>query len=265
MPWMIATSFAAAVALAHAGVVALVEAHAAAAVVLDRMRAATLAEAEARGRSAHEVGARVAHEIKNPLAAVRALVQLSADDADQRTRKRVAVVLGEIDRIDALVRDYLTLARPLTDLAIAPVALDEVAADVVGLVEAHAASAGVRLLRTGGPAAITGDARRLREALLNLVSNAIAATPPGGLVTVTSRAEDGAGALIVEDTGAGLPPAIAAGDAAFVSGRAGGTGLGLVLARAAVEQHGGELRLVARDGGGTVATMWLPAAPGPTP
>jgi signal transduction histidine kinase len=254
VPWMYAASTAGTVALAYVGVTAVVAAHTRAATVLDRLRVATAAAASARDRATEAIGARVAHELKNPLAAVKAMVQLLAEDRDSARRpQRAAVALTEIDRMDATVRDYLAMTRPLVALVAAPVSLGELAADVAALV-ATQADRGEITVRSSGTATVIGDGQRLREAILNLVGNALAVTPrQGQIVIAVAATTDGGGRVEVRDTGPGLP--------AIPSLRPGGSGLGLALTRAAVELHGGVLTLTAAPGGGTLATITVPARP----
>jgi signal transduction histidine kinase len=128
--------------------------------------------------SLQSVGAKVAHELKNPLASVKGLVQLLARGAgDPRTRERLDVVQSEIARMEAILAEYLSFSRPLEDLKPQPIALD-------GVVPTPrrwwpgAPSTTALALEVDDPA---GDAdrrpRRLKEALLNLLANAIEATP----------------------------------------------------------------------------------------
>src|SRR5262249_53372720 len=104
-----------------------------------------------------------------------------------------------------------------------------------------------------------GDPGRLKEALLNLTANALEATPSGGSVTVAVE-PDGEGAQItIADTGRGLGAAeLARVGTPFYSTRAGGTGLGVVLARTTIGQHGGALRYASEAGRGTTVTITLP-------
>lgn len=269
-PWwrgMLVTSFGGLLALCYAGVAGLVGAYVRTGALLERMRVATIEEAAGRMRATEQVGAKLAHELKNPLAAIKALLQILRDRVDEKGTKRLEVALGEVDRMDGIVRDYLSFARPLADLELARVDLRAVADDVVSVLADRATLAGIAFGATGAPLTIDGDARRLREALFNLADNAIAATPRGGTVTldVGPAGDDtpgGRGARVrVVDTGSGMDPALA--DAPpFTTTRPDGTGLGLTIARGAITQHGGELRFTARPGGGTIATVLLPLQPG---
>lgn len=258
---MTVTSFAGLLALTYAGVAGLVGAYVTTGEVLDRMRVATIEEAASRMRATEQVGAKVAHELKNPLAAIKALLQLLRGRGDARAEQRVEVALAEVERMDGIVRDYLAFARPLADLELAPVELRALADDVGAVLEARAALAGVALTVTGDAPPVRGDARRLREALYNLADNAIAAAPRGGAVELAVAPAPGGATITITDDGPGLPAELH--DAPpFTTTRPGGTGLGLTIARAALHHHGGTLAFTPRPGGGTIATMYVPSEPG---
>jgi signal transduction histidine kinase len=228
---------------------------------LDRMREDVIAAAAARAKGLECVGSKVAHELKNPLSAVKGLVQLLARGAsDERSRERLEVIAGEVVRMEGILRDYLSFARPLTDLRPEPVELGGIADEVLAILEARAEAAGVSMRCSGGPVAATGDPRRLKEALLNIIANALEATPAGGSVEVSVSGTPEEATLRVRDTGKGLKPEeLARLGTPFFTTREGGTGLGVVLARAAIRQHGGDLRFESAVGQGTVATVRLPA------
>jgi signal transduction histidine kinase len=268
--WMRLVAFIATAALTWVGVASLVDAHAETAATLDVMRRTTLDEAASRMREVEQVGARVAHEVKNPLAAIKALLQLvvkpasAASAVDERTRSRLVVALGETERVETIVRDYLAFSRPLSDLRAQPTNLLHLCIEVVDILEARAQERGVSLRATGAPLVWVVDPRRIREALLNLADNAVQATSRGGVCELSVAADGGDAVVLVRDDGPGLPPEIAkAPGTPFATTRPGGTGLGLTLARAAVEQHGGTLRFESGPGRGTLVTMTLPPQPAP--
>lgn len=224
-----------------------------------------------RMRSLEQVGSKVAHELKNPLAAVKSLLQLegeaiaagrdgAASRPDvERSRKRLEVMSREVERMEVVLRDYLSFSRPLEDLRVGALDLAEVADAVVLLLEGRAAAAGVRLQRTGEGVRMGGDARRLEEALLNVAANAIEATAAGGAVTIHTEHRDGRAAILVQDTGKGMSAAILEKvGTPFFTTRREGTGLGVALARAALAQHGGRLEYASRPGEGTIVTLALP-------
>lgn len=261
---MALVSLATSLALAFAGVSALVEAHGQAAEVVDRMRLAALEASASRSRDVEQVSATVAHELKNPLGAVRAIVQVLAErDADDRTKKRLAVALSEVDRMRGIVDDYLAFARPLAASSSAEVDLEAIAREVVDLFESRAGTLGVEIGIEGARVVVPGDASRLREAIANLVENAIHASPRGGRVAIEIASTDDEATLRVCDQGSGLPDAIAAAPGApFVTTKPGGTGLGLAIAKGSIAQHGGALTFARGPDGGTIAVVSLPRARG---
>jgi len=264
LPWMRLIAFCGAVALAWVGVARLADAYAEAGELLERLRFEAIAEAASRLRDVAQMSAKVAHELKNPLAAVKALVQLEAHrrDHDERATTRLAVVLSEIDRMEGLTRDYLAFARPVAALQRTRFDAAELLRDVALVLSARATQAGVRLVIAPGHGELDADRSRLREALFNLVDNALRVTPAGHSVELAVAQTDTGLRLEVRDFGPGLEPHIAAafaqGDTAFLTTRLDGTGLGLTIARAAVMQHGGQLAFQSRVGGGSIAIIDLP-------
>ncbi|MGZ3418477.1 MAG: ATP-binding protein [Polyangiales bacterium] len=238
--------------LLRAGVGALSEAHAKAATALDLAREDVIAGANARVAALSSMGAKVAHEIKNPLASVRGLVDLVADESEGRTKTRLEVVQREVARIEDILSGYLSFARPLEELRVERVELARIAEDVCAVVEARGADLEVR-----GEAVIEGDPRRIKEALLNLVTNALEADAHDIEIEIQPGAT-----VVVRDSGRGLSREALErlGTPGFTT-REGGTGLGVVLARAAIAQHGGSIAFDSAEGRGTVATIHLPEKP----
>jgi signal transduction histidine kinase len=214
----------------------------------------------ARARDLERVGARLSHELKNPLCAVKPLVQLlRRTAADARAREQLAVVEGEVERMSQIVSDHLTFSRPLEPPQLAPVRLGELAASVVSALQGRAECAGVRLRVTGDAPAVV-DAQRLKEALFNLVGNGIEACAPGALVEVVIEEEPAGARISVADSGRGMPPEILSRlGTPFFTTREDGTGLGVVLARAVFDQHGGTLNYTSAPGRGTTAVGTLRA------
>src|SRR5262249_51083956 len=132
-------------------------------------------------RRLQSVGAKVAHELKNPLASIKGLCQLVARTPEsERTQERLTVVASEIARMETILGEDLAFSRPLEDIVPEPVELGRLGRDVLDVLDGRAQGAGVELTMEGAAPQVSGDPRRLKEALINLVSNAIEATPPGG-------------------------------------------------------------------------------------
>jgi len=230
------------------------------AAVVERALAANEREREAHAEHARELvtlSAEIAHELKNPLASVKGLAALLARDLDGRSAERLAVLRAEVDRMQESLEAFLDFSRPLSPISRAPFDVAALAAEVVALCEGLARPRGIALETPAGPVTLSGDARKLRQLLVNLVQNAIEASPSGSRVEIGASAGDPV-VLEVRDRGGGLAPGLDP-FAPGVTTKAKGSGLGLTIARALVQQHGGEISLLPREGGGTVARVQLPS------
>jgi two-component system sensor histidine kinase HydH len=210
-----------------------------------------------------ELSAVIAHEVRNPLGVIfnslgslRRLVG-SAGDA----RMLLDIVGEEADRLNRIVGDLLDFARHSPPL-LAPDRLEQVVDEAVSVALAQTPP-GLEVVRTLGAALpeVALDAGQIRQAVLNLVVNAVQAMPHGGRLTIRTLLEGSTALVEVEDTGPGIPDEITARVfEPFFTTKATGTGLGLPVVRRIAEGHGGELRL--RTGpGGTCFSMRLPLAP----
>ncbi|MCL2448425.1 MAG: HAMP domain-containing histidine kinase, partial [Polyangiaceae bacterium] len=226
-------------------------------------------EAEDRTRSLEGVAARLAHEVKNPLAAIKGLsTHMARNAADLKTAERLAIVAAEADRLQAIVDGFLSFSRGLDELKLGPTRVYEVGHELGVLLEARAQDAGVTLEVSGDEGLlIEADVRKLRQALLNIVTNAIQASPPGSTVGIHVVAGGCGGALItVRDQGAGMSPDVLERiRKPFFTTKEGGTGLGVAVARGLVEQHGGQLEFKSAPGKGTVVSLLLPRSARPCP
>jgi len=211
----------------------------------------------ARNRTEGRLRAFVAdagHELRTPLASVRGYAELVR--RTPTTNVDEIATSGErieraADRMSRLVEDLLALAA-IDDgapLELVRVDLREIVGDVVA--EAMPTAGDARLVvDEGEPIMIAVDAARLHQAVANLVSNSIAQSPPGGTIRVTCRHESRFARVEVLDEGPGFPPGlVATATERFTRGdpsrarRTGGAGLGLAIARAITESHGGRISL----------------------
>ncbi len=230
---------------------------------IDRAREQMAVQALARARELEQMSAQLSHELKNPLGAIKTLVQLSARDAcDEKSRERLQVAESEVERMNCILKEYLSFSRPLDKLRRERFALSALADDVILLLGPQASGAGVALRRQGD-ARIEADPRRLREALFNLVANALEATPRGGSVAIEIAERDGGVRISVRDSGRGMTPDVLERlGTPFFTTREQGTGLGVAMARSAFAQHGGTLEYASAEGRGTTATGTLPVPQG---
>ncbi|BDG01891.1 sensor histidine kinase [Anaeromyxobacter oryzae] len=215
-------------------------------------------------RRAVQLGLEVAHDLKNSITAVKALVQLGLrNPAESASHARLAIIESEITRMQERLLRCLSIARALDELTPTVVDLGPLVSDALLVLSARAESARVRL-RTSGDATVEADPRRLTEAVLNLVANAIEATPAGGEVSVQVRSSAGGAEIVVRDTGRGMhPETLRRLGTPFFTTRVDGTGLGVVLARSVLARHGGSLRYESEPGRGTTVRATLPARMAP--
>jgi PAS domain S-box-containing protein len=228
------------------------------------------AEAQLREQAAltnlGQLTAVVAHEVRNPLAGLRASLQiLEQRRADTRDREIIGAMVQRIDDLNAKVEDLLLYARPK------PPRLQPV--DVGALMREVAHSARVATgslcpiidVSGGDGVPVLADLDMLRAALLNVTMNACQAAGNGS-VKVTIEVHQGHCRIAVHDHGPGIPPDVRERMfEPFFTTRAGGTGLGLAIVKRLVELLNGTISLNDRDGGGTVAEVSVPLAPSRTP
>jgi two-component system, NtrC family, sensor histidine kinase HydH len=217
------------------------------------------------------LAAGVAHEVRNPLNAIGMGIQrlqgeFSPVEGEAEFRHLCTMIRGEVARLNGIVEEFLQLAR-VPALQREPVEVATLLHEVVALMEAEARAHAVRLtLRVpAGLPALVVDPQQLKQALINLLLNAIQATPPGGAVQVTAAAETEALRLAVIDSGRGIAPDMLERifDPYFTT-RPQGTGLGLPIALRIIQAHGGTLDVSSLLGRGTTVEVRLPiATPGP--
>jgi signal transduction histidine kinase len=233
-----------------------------------------LGELQQADRVRRQLLADVSHELMTPLTAIRGYLEtLAMPDVvrDEATRERyVRIVTEETLRLEAIVGDLLDLAR----LEGGGVDIEATEVPVAWLfervTERHGVVTGQRGITmtttiAAGAGTVRGDARRLEQALQNLVANAVRHTPDGGCVTVMASRVDAGVQLRVEDTGRGIPPEhlplvfdrFYKIDQARASGSA-GSGLGLSIVKAIVERHGGQVSASASPGGGARFDVVVP-------
>jgi two-component system CheB/CheR fusion protein len=207
-----------------------------------------------------QLSAVVAHEVRNPLAALKGSLQVLAKrlPADLPGREIITPMLARIDTLNQTVKDILTYSKPSAPKP-QKFLIHPLLADVAATVRASAPNCGPIEL-TGEPVAVVADVEMTRAVLLNLLLNACQASGPQSVEMRASAASDGCRIEIL-DRGPGIPMEIR--DhlfEPFMTTRAGGTGLGLPIARRLTTVQGGTVTLDDRPGGGTVATVLLPLA-----
>lgn len=245
------------------------------------------AEARRKDRLAAigQVAAGVAHEIRNPLFGISSVAQILKTEVkfDPVHQELLAAMQAEIKRLNGLVEDLLHYGRPST-LERTPQLPEQIWEEILGLAKEELAEAKVQVVRDIGDGLPTvfADGNKLRQVFLNLLKNAIQATPPGGRITIrlqrAGRAalpapmqhslelEAGGGeppheylVSAISDTGVGIPAAdLDRVFDLFFTTKSTGSGLGLAICRRIVEDHGGTIGIESTEQAGTTVTVALP-------
>ena len=223
-------------------------------------------ESEGRTKALEGIAARMAHEVKNPLAAIKGLsIHVARQSEDPKIKERLTIVAAEAERLQEIVDGFLSFSRGLDELNVAATKPFEIARELSLLLETRAADAGVTFdVRGSRQLELEADGRKLRQALLNLVLNAMQASPRGSTVTleVAKSCSDGAAVIKVMDRGGGMTREILDRiQKPYYTTKEGGTGLGIAVARGIIEQHGGTLKFESTSGRGTTTVVTLPAKP----
>jgi PAS domain S-box-containing protein len=220
------------------------------------------------------LAAGVSHEIRNPLAALFLYVDLLKEELQQPTPEsptQIAEALTEIStqlmRIDDLVQDYLSLVR-VTNVQQQPQDLGSLVQAWATEMQAPAATQGITLQLEGieSLGQVAFHASTLRRVLLNLVQNALDATPNGGTVSIVGQDAETHIQLQVRDTGSGIPAErLEHIFEPLYTTKSGGTGLGLYIVQEIVAAHGGQITVQTTEGQGTTFSITLPRVPAAAP
>ena len=217
------------------------------------------------------LAAGVAHEVRNPLNSVQINLSILEHELlellpgrDVHVFQVLRKIAGEIKRLDDFVSEFLRFARPprlnLERLPVRPLITD-----LAAFIAPECSKRGVTLdLDLRGPDWALVDGFQLKQAILNLVLNALQATSMGGHVLVRTGGDESRLVVAVVDDGEGM--SLEKQEKAltpFFTTREEGTGLGLPLVRRIAEQHGGSVEICSAPGEGTTVTMVFPADAGP--
>jgi signal transduction histidine kinase len=223
-------------------------------------------------QSRRDLVANVSHELKTPIAAIRAHLENLLDGVERPEPETLTVMLGQVERLGRLVDQLLELSKLESGevpLRRDPLALRPLVDDLLAEVAIASAGRRLHLANEVDPALplVSADRERVHQVLFNLLDNAVRFTPDGGSVRVRARAEAGSVHVSVADTGTGIAPEhlprLFERFYRVDHARArldGGTGIGLAIARSAIEAHGGTIRATSEPGRGSTFTFDLPIA-----
>jgi signal transduction histidine kinase len=211
-----------------------------------------------------ELASGVAHEIRNPLNAIGMAAQrlgreFSPAEGEAEYHQLTTAVRGEVARINRIIEQFLRYARPATP-TMRIVDLAVLTRDIAALLRGRFDAKGVRLaVEVPANLEMTADPDLLRQALHNLLDNALDACPPGATTTIGLRVEGAMVLLSVQDTGPGIAPAdLPRIFNLYHTTKPDGTGVGLAVVDQVATQHGGRALVASEPGRGATFTIELP-------
>jgi two-component system, sporulation sensor kinase E len=214
------------------------------------------------------LAAGVAHEVGNPLNAIgihlqlleREAAKLGDSPSARKVRESAAVCRSEISRLDGIVRDFLGAVRPAPPV-LADTDLVAVVAEAVALLRDQMEQLGVRVsvdVPSGVPP-ILGDRNQVKQALFNVLKNALEAMDRGGEIDVALSHDDEWVAVEVRDTGVGIPvERLTRVFDAYYTTKGSGAGVGMLILLRIMRAHGGTVDIRSTPGSGTAVTLRFP-------
>jgi signal transduction histidine kinase len=209
-----------------------------------------------------ELAASIAHEVRNPLAGMKGALQvLRGELAVKRSNAEIVdELLAQIVRLEQLVRDLLTFARPRV-VSCQPFDLQELLDRLLRQYKETTDKAGITIQRVYGPGTgeVVADLQQMEQVFINLIQNSIQAMERGGSLTVTTSGENNSIAVTFADTGKGIPPSeLGRIFQPFFTTKHRGSGLGLPIVKKILEAHDGTIEVSTEPGSGTTATVRIP-------
>ncbi len=208
-----------------------------------------------------ELSAGMAHEIRNPLGSIRGTAEILKENVppDDPKHEFAIILIKEVERLNQVLEDFLHFARP-KPVEEGRVNLNNVVQDVLDLTRQQIFKNKIDVIKEFGEIPeVPGQAEQIKQAVLNLVLNALQAMPDGGRLTIVTARDSTHAMISIADTGPGVDPANRERIFnPFVTTRADGTGLGLAITQRIIQGHAGFIDLQSQPGQGAKFTIALP-------
>ncbi|MNI27238.1 Sporulation kinase D [compost metagenome] len=213
-----------------------------------------------KDRLVGQLAASVSHEIRNPLTITRGFLQMMEQrNFTEDERKRfVGLALSGIDEANSIITDYLDFAKPITD-QVDRVNINDELASTIRFISLIATSNHVEIELLHGseePIYMIGEAKKLRQCLINLIKNSIESMPKGGKITIETHKLDPYIQITIADTGVGMTKTqIKSLGIPFITTKAKGTGLGLVVVMSLIKTMNGKITFTSKINKGTLCQI----------
>ncbi len=210
-----------------------------------------------------EVAAKVAHEIRNPLVSVGGFAKRLEAKLDGNLKEYAGIIVKEVSRLEEILREILGFVKEVR-LAKESVNLTSLIEDIIRLMGSEIEERGVNLQKEYQQVpAIFVDPNRVKEAIVNIITNAVQSLTGTGTLTVKTYRQDDEAVLEVQDTGRGIPTSdLSSIFNPFFTTKTSGTGLGLAITNRIIQEHNGRIEVESEVGRGTVFRIYFPIKEG---
>lgn len=206
-----------------------------------------------------QLAASIAHEVRNPLTVVNGFLQIMNKDESTKNKEYIQLILNELKRAELIINDYLNFAKPQLE-KVERIDISKVLQEVSTVLSAYAIKNGVELIYHVEPSIfINTDRNQLKQVFVNIIINAIEATPNGGLVQVNLKKENQNAVITVIDNGRGMSKEeLDQLGNLFFTTKEFGTGLGISVAQNIIKKMNGRMIYTSKLGEGTTVHITIP-------
>jgi PAS domain S-box-containing protein len=205
-----------------------------------------------------EMSAGIAHELRNPMAVISGYLNLLSKKTDPTAQEAIRSIASEIDGMNRIIGDLLAFASPASLNRVTVNIKEMVETCLAGVLQAKGEGPRITTVVNVDDAPLSLDEVLMRQAITNLIQNAVEAMPDGGTLAIEARG-NGECRIIIRDSGQGMPPEqIKKIFLPFYTTKDKGVGLGLALVHKIILSHGGRIEVSSKEGSGTTFTVVLP-------